>query len=299
MTRAPSVPVAYLLLVLAALFWSGNWVAGRLLADLFPPVALTFWRWAIALALLAPVVAPRLWDHRDLLRHEWRPVVALGLLGGGLHNVLQYWGLQYTSATNGALLNSLTSIFIILIGALVLRDPFPRAAALGAGVALAGALAIVTRLDSQVIAALSPNPGDLLVILSLVMLAGYTLGLRWRPKGLDPLSFLACFALVALAPVGLCYGFEYASGARIVVNATSMGGLAYIAIFPALLAYLFWNISVPVVGAARAGVFMHLMPVFGSLLSIAFLGETFETYHAVGMALIFAGLAIAARGKAG
>ncbi len=297
--RAPSVPVAYLLLALAALFWSGNWVAGRMLADLFPPVALTFWRWVIALALLAPIVAPRLWRHRDLLLREWRPVVLLGLLGGGLHNVLQYWGLQYTTATNGALLNPLTSIFIILIGAVVLRDPFPRAAALGACVSLAGALAIVTRLDPQVVAALRPNPGDLLVIVSLVMLAGYTLALRWRPQGLDPLSFLACFALVALAPVGLCYGFEYAAGARIVVNATSMGGLAYIAVFPALLAYLFWNVSVPVVGAARAGVFMHLMPMFGSLLSIAFLGETFEAYHATGMALIFAGLAIAARGKAG
>lgn len=299
MMRAPSIPVAYGLLALAALFWSGNWVAGRMLAELFPPVALTFWRWVIALALLAPVVAPRLWRQRALLVREWKPIVVLGLLGGGLHNVLQYWGLQYTTATNGALLNPLTSIFIIVLGAVVLRDPFPRAAALGACVSLAGALAIVTRLDPAVIAALRFNTGDLLVIVSLVMLAAYTLALRWRPQGLDPLSFLACFALVALAPVGLCYGFEYASGARIVVNTTSLSGLMYIAIFPALLAYLFWNVSVPVVGAARAGVFMHLMPLFGSLLAIAFLGERFELHHAAGMGLIFTGLAIAARGRAG
>ncbi|MSQ54432.1 MAG: DMT family transporter [Betaproteobacteria bacterium] len=296
--RAPGVPLAYLLLALAVLFWSGNWIVGRMLADLVPPVALTFWRWVIALALLAPVVAPRLWRHRAMLVREWKPVVVIGLLGGGLHNVLQYWGLQYTTATNGSLLNPLASMFIIVLGAVVLRDPFPRAAALGACISLAGALAIVTRLDPGVILALQFNTGDLLIIVSLLLLAGYTLALRWRPAGLDQLSFLACFALVALAPVGLCYVFEYAAGARMVLNATSVGGMLYIAVFPALLAYLFWSIGVPVVGAARAGIFMHLMPVFGSLMGIVFLGEKFEAHHAAGMALIFSGLAIAARGRA-
>src|ERR1700674_1768757 len=135
----------YLLLAAAALFWSGNWIAGRALAELVPPVALTFWRWAIA-----PLVAPRLWAQRALLAQAWKPIVALGLLGGGLHNVLQYWGLQYTSATNGSILNSLTPIFIIVLGAALLRDPFPRIAAVGATVSLAGALAIITRLDFEV-----------------------------------------------------------------------------------------------------------------------------------------------------
>src|SRR5712691_6975632 len=103
----------YLPLVAAVLFWSGNWIAGRALAGLVPPVALTFWRWAIALVLLAPFVAPQLWASRALLAREWKPIVLLGLLGGGLHNVLQYWGLKYTSATNGAILNSLTPVLII------------------------------------------------------------------------------------------------------------------------------------------------------------------------------------------
>lgn len=292
--RAPGVPLAYLLLTLAALFWSGNWIAGRLLADLVPPVALTFWRWVIALLILAPVVAPRLWRQRAMLAREWKPITGIGLLGGGLHNVLQYWGLQYTTATNGAILNSLISVFIIALGAAVLRDPFPRRAALGAAVSFAGGMAIVTRLDPAVIAGLRFNTGDLLVVASLVMLAAYTLALRWRPQGLDQLSFLACFALVALAPLSLCYAFEYAGGARIVLNATSALGLAYVALFPALLAYLFWSISVPVVGAPRAGVFTQLMPLFGSVMGVLFLGERFELHHAIGMALIFAGLYVAA-----
>jgi drug/metabolite transporter (DMT)-like permease len=290
-----SPTIAYSLLTLAALFWSGNWIAGRMLVDLVPPSALTFWRWAIALALLSPIVAPRLWAARGLLVREWRPVVVLGLLGGGLHNVLQYWGLKYTLATNGAILNATTPVLIIVLGALVLREPFPRLALAGAVVALAGTLALITRLDFSMLRSLGFNRGDLLILVSMVMLSGYTVGLRFRPAGLDALSFLACFALVALVPVGVGYAIEHASGERIVLNATSVGGMLYIAVFPALLAYLFWDLGVRAVGAARAGVFMYLMPVFGSILGMAFLGERFELYHAVGMGLIFVGVATASR----
>ena len=291
----PKPALAYALLTLAALFWTGNWVVGRMLADLVPPSALTFWRWAIALALLLPFVGPRLWAARGLLVREWRPIVALGLLGGGLHNVLQYWGLDYTLATNGAILNATTPVLIIVLGTLLFRDPFPRRAAAGALIALAGTLALITRLDYAMLAAVGPNRGDLLIFVSMVMLSGYTVGLRRRPSGLDPFSFLACFAIVALVPVGIGYAIEHAAGLRIVLSPTSIGGMLYIAIFPALLAYLFWDIGVRAVGAARAGVFMYLMPVFGSALGMALLGERFARYHAVGMGLIFAGVAIATR----
>jgi drug/metabolite transporter (DMT)-like permease len=282
--------------VLAVLFWSGNWIAGRVLSGLIPPAALTFWRWAIALALLAPFVGPRLWAARGLLAAKWKPIVVIGLLGGGLHNVLQYWGMQHTTATNGTILNSLTPIFIILLGAVFLRNPFPRAAAVGAAVAVTGALAIVTQLDWRTLAALRFNPGDLLVIASLVMLAGYTLALRWRPEGLDALSFLACFALVAEVPVGLLYFLEKES---MILNGTSVLGLAYTAIFPALLSYYFWSLGVAAVGSARAGVFLYLTPVFGSLMGVLLLGEQFGLHHAVGMALIIAGVTIASRKWAG
>jgi drug/metabolite transporter (DMT)-like permease len=291
----PTPALAYSLLTLAALFWTGNWVVGRMLADLVPPSALTFWRWAIAVVLLLPIVGPRLWAARALLVREWRPIVALGLLGGGLHNVLQYWGLQYTLATNGAIFNATTPVLIIVLGTLVYREPFPRRAAAGALIALAGALALITRLDFALLLAVGPNRGDLLILISMVMLSGYTVGLRRRPAGLDALSFLACFAIVALVPVGIGYALEHAAGKRIVLNTTSVAGMLYIAVFPALLAYLFWDIGVRAVGAARAGVFMYLMPVFGSVLGMAFLGERFELYHAVGMGLILAGVAIATR----
>src|SRR5258706_15177143 len=155
---------AYVLLTLSVLFWSGNWIVGKLLAPLVPPAAITFWRWAIAVALIAPWVAPRLWASRAVIAAHWRPIALLGLLGGGLHNVLQYWGLHYTAAINGPILNSLTPVFIIMLGAVLLREPFPRRAALGAAVALAGAPAIVTRLEPKVLLELTFNAADLLLI---------------------------------------------------------------------------------------------------------------------------------------
>jgi drug/metabolite transporter (DMT)-like permease len=287
--------IAYLLLTLSALFWAGNWIVGKTLAPLVPPAALTFWRWAIALALISPIVAPRLWASRAVIGAHWRPIALLGLLGGGLHNVLQYWGLQYTTAINGPILNSLTPIFIIVLGALFFREPLRPRTVGGAAVALCGALAIITRLDPEVVLALSFNTGDLLIILSLVMLAGYTIALRWRPPGLDALTFLACFALIAEIPVGLAAVGEYAGGARMVLNPTSIAGIVYVAIFPALLAYHFWNLGVAALGSARAGVFMYLLPFFGSILGVTLLGERFGMHHAVGIGLIISGVSLATR----
>src|SRR3954454_5075058 len=101
---------AYVLLVLSVLFWSGNWIVGKALAPLVPPAALTFWRWAIALALLSPVVAPRVWASRQVIRAHWRPIALLGLSPGGLHNVMQSWGLQSAADPTCPILNSRTPI---------------------------------------------------------------------------------------------------------------------------------------------------------------------------------------------
>jgi drug/metabolite transporter (DMT)-like permease len=209
--------------------------------------------------------------------------------------VLQYWGLQYTAAINGPILNSLTPIFIIVLGALFFHEPLRPRTVVGASIAFCGALAIITRLDPQVVLRLSFNTGDLLIVLSLVMLAGYTIALRWRPQGLDALTFLACFALIAEVPVGLAALGEYAGGARMVLNPTSIAGIVYVAIFPALLAYHFWNLGVAALGSARAGVFMYLLPFFGSILGVTLLGERFGVHHAVGIGLIISGVSLATR----
>ena len=124
---------------------------------------------------------------------------------------------------------------------------------------------------------------------------GDVLHLRRRPAGLDSLSFLACFALVALVPVGFAYLVELSLGARITVTPASMAGLLYVAIFPALLAYHFWNLGVAAVGPTRGAMFFYLTPLFGSLLAVALLGERLGAHHVAGLTLILGGIALASR----
>jgi drug/metabolite transporter (DMT)-like permease len=260
-------------------------------------VALTFWRWVVALALISPVVVPRLWAQRATLRQHWRPLVVLGVLGGGLHNVLQYWGLHYTTATNGAILTSLTPVYVLLMGAAFYRDPLTPLSALGAFVAILGVLALVFQLDFAALLAFKLNPGDALIIASHIMIGGYTVYLRRWPAGLDALSFLASFALLGLVPVGIAYLYERSLGMRIVVTPGSMAALAYVAVFPALLAYHFWNLGVAAIGSARSAMFFYLTPLFGSLLAVVLLGERLGAHHVAGLALILGGITLANRRK--
>ena len=287
--------VPYALLTLATLFWAGNWIVGRAVAGDLPPAGLTFWRWVIALAILFPIVGPRLWRARTLLRAHWKPVACLGVLGGGLHNVLQYWGLHYTGAANGAILTALTPIYVLVAAALFLRERLSMRAAAGAAISLLGVVAIVFRLDVASMRAFAFNPGDALIVLSHFMLAGYTLGLRWRPPGLDALSFLACFAGVALVPVGIMHVLELAGGAQMALTPASLAALGFVAVFPALLAYHFWNLGVAAIGAARSALFFYLTPLFGSLMAVLLLDEQLGLYHGVGGLLVLCGILLASR----
>ncbi|MBK8115488.1 MAG: DMT family transporter [Candidatus Accumulibacter sp.] len=280
----------YLLLVLTTLFWSGNMVLGRAIRDQVPPLSLAFWRWAIALALVLPLALPHLRAQWPLLRAGWQAVVVLGLLGVGGYNTLAYVGLQYTPATNAVLLNSFIPIATITLSWLFLSKHLRALEWLGVLLSFAGVTAIVCRGDIATLAMLTPNIGDLWMLAAVFTWALYTIGLQWRPVGLNPMLLLAAFTLVGLAALAPAYAWEIAQGKRIVVSAGSLAGIAYTGIFPGFLGYVFYNRAVAEVGASKASLFIHLMPVFGTILSALFLDEIPQMYHYVGMTLIFAGI---------
>jgi drug/metabolite transporter (DMT)-like permease len=188
----------YLLLVLTTLFWSGNMVLGRAIRDQVPPLSLAFWRWAIALALVLPLALPHLRAQWPLLRAGWQAVVVLGLLGVGGYNTLAYVGLQYTPATNAVLLNSFIPIATITLSWLFLSKHLRALEWLGVLLSFAGVTAIVCRGDIATLAMLSPNIGDLWMLAAVFTWALYTIGLQWRPVGLNPMLLLAAFTLVGL-----------------------------------------------------------------------------------------------------
>jgi drug/metabolite transporter (DMT)-like permease len=283
------------LLTLTALFWAGNFVVGRAVQGVLPPLGLAFWRWGIALVFLLPFALRPVIRERAAILRNWKMLLALGVLGVGTFNTLIYVGLGSTTATNALLLNSAIPVLIVLIGWVFLGERVSALQTLGIAVSLAGVAAIIFKGQWRGLADLELNPGDLWAFAAMVDWAVYTLLLRKRPAAVSPLAFLFTTMVAGLAAILPFYVAELASGARPSFTPGSVAAMAYIGIFPSLLAYLFWNRAVAEVGGSRAGIFIHLMPVFGTLLAIVFLGESFRAYHAAGIALILAGIVLAAR----
>ncbi len=286
---------AYLLLALTALFWSGNFVLARAMHASVAPLTLSFARWSIALLLLLPFGAGPAWRQRALWLPHWRRLLCIGLLGVSGFNSLVYWGLQYTAATNGVLLNSFIPILIVLFGALFFGMRIGARQMLAVAVSFAGVLLIVAHGDWQRLAALDINRGDAVVFLAMVAWAIYTLLLKTLPAGLDRIGLLTVQVAIGLVGIAPFFAAELLSGRSTPLNAATLATFAYVGTLPSVAAYYFYNLGVSRVGAARAGMFIHLMPMFGALLSVLFLGEQLHGYHLAGICLILGGVFLATR----
>jgi drug/metabolite transporter (DMT)-like permease len=283
----------WLLLTLATLLWSGNFVLGRAVNARIPPVGLAFWRWAVALAILLPLS----WGE---LRASWRPLlrawpvlVPLGILGVGSFNTLVYVGLGSTTATNALLLNAACPAFILGISAAAGVSRATGRQVLGIAVALAGVAAIVARGEPAALLALSPNRGDLWVLLAVLAWAAYTVLLVRRPAGIPPRALLTALAAVGLAFIAPLRAWEASRGAAMAFDLPTVASVAYVAGFASVAAFFCWNQAVAAVGPGRAGPFLYLMPAFGTALAALLLGERFRAFHALGIALILAGVWLA------
>ena len=288
MKKLPHVS-PYLLLTLANLFWAGNWIIGRAYRGELPPVALSFWRWVVALACLLPLALPQVRRDWPQLRAAWPWLLLYGALGTGGYSALAYGGLQYTTAINGTLLNSFVPIMIVLISWLMLGRRLHGRDAAGIMVSFAGVLGIVAHGELQRLRELTLNVGDLWILASVLAWSAYTLLLSRRPL-VHPLSFLTAIGVTGLIFLFPFYLWEMAQGRHITPTPGAIAGLVYTGVFPAFLGYILWNRGVAEVGPARAGLFMHLVPAFGIVLSMIFLDEKPALYHAVGICLIFAGI---------
>ncbi len=279
----------YILLVLTILFWSSNVILGRAVRAEVPPIGLAFWRWFVGFLIVLKFALPYLEpDLPQILRH-WKIILLYSSLGIAAFNTLLYIGLQSTTAINSLLIQSTIPLVIVMMSYLLFRDTVSAKQAMGIGIALSGAFAIIARGSWQTLASLSFNPGDLLIFVAVICSAAYTTLLRLRPA-IHPLSFLAItFALgtVLLLPF---YIGEKLTGQIVQLNIVTVLSVSYVAIFPSILAYICYNRGVELVGANRAGLFLYLMPLFGSLMAMLFLGETFQLFHVVGMSLIIMGI---------
>ena len=291
--RSSSVQ-AYALVALAGLCWSGNHVLGRAIAGHVPPVSLSALRWVFPCVIAGILARPYLRQDLGAIKSHWKAMLALGLTGGALFSTLQYVGLQYTSAINVSVLNSLGPVFIVAAVAIMFGETMRPIQIAGIMVSLAGVLFIVTRGDPTTLTQMAFNYGDLIILFNMGVWAVYSALLRFRPS-IHWTSFMFIFALIGAVGTLPFAVHEQMQGFQFQPTTKTLAAIAYVSVFPSIVAYLSWNRGVELIGPNRAGAMLHLIALYSAVLTWLFLDERLQAFHAIGFALILAGVTLAAR----
>jgi drug/metabolite transporter (DMT)-like permease len=284
-----NAPLAYALLCIATLAWAGNFIVGRYIHTQVTPVTLSYGRWGLALLILLPFTLRAVLRQLPLVRQHLLLFAALGLTGMTLFHSFVYAALEATGAINAALILSITPVVIVALSWLLDREPISPFQAAGIAVSLVGAVVLITRGDLGAVRTLDFNRGDLWMLIAMPNWALYSVLLRRRPHDVAPMVVLTVTIAAGLAFLTPVFIFELVRGTDFQVNAETLLSVAYV-LFASVIAYVCWNRGVALIGANRAGLFMHLVPVFSALLAIAVLGESLEAHHGFGIALIVAGI---------
>lgn len=284
----------YPLLLATTLGWGCNTVAGRLAVGEVSPMAVVTLRWVIVVAALAPLVGPALLAERKILLPRLAYLLAMGGLGFTGFNAFYYWAAQSTTAVNMGVIQGVIPAIVLAGSALLYRMSVRRLQVAGLVLTLAGIVVMTARGDAASLAALSFNPGDLGVLAASLLYAGYTLALRQRPP-VTPLAFFAAVSMAAFLTSLPLLAWEIASGASFWPTAKGWAIVVFIALVPSLGCQLLYLRGVDLIGPARAGLFMNLIPVISALLGVALLGEPFAAYQALALAAVLGGIWLAER----
>ncbi len=280
-------------LLLPTLFWAGNFIVARAARGEVPPFALAFARWGIAFLCLLPFAMAALRRDMPWYRAHWVKVLWVGIPGVTGFNTLVYLGLQYTTATNGMLLNSTIPVLILILGALFWGRKITLLQGIGLAISTLGVATVILHGEPGRLLRLEFSRGDLIIFVAMICWAIYTLGLTMIPPAINRLGLLTVHSAITLVLLLPFLAWEIASGRVPSFSPGAIAAMAYVGIVPSVLATLLYMKGVSLAGPARVGQFIHLLPVYGAILSMIFLGEALHLYHAVGFALILAGIVLA------
>src|SRR5882762_7644743 len=284
----------YLLLSITALCWAGNAIVGRLAAGHIPPVTLSFLRWFLAFLIILPFAWKHLVRDWSAIRARLGIMIVLSVTGIGAFNTMQYWALEHTQALNTLLLQSAGPLFVAMWSLALLGIRLTLAQAIGIVLSLSGVLMILLHGDLTTLKNIEFNRGDLIFILALLVFGLYSVLSLKRPAihGLSFVGFTFGCGAAALIPLLV---WELAARPVMQLDAANLLSLLYVAVFPSTVAYLCFNRGVQLIGANRAAPFFHVVPAFGTVMSIVFLGEHPQPFHFIGFALVLTGVFVASR----
>jgi len=289
---------AYIMLILATSFWAGNFIVGKV-ATFFeiPPVSLNFYRWFFAWIVLAPFTMRQVILNKAIIKQNIFSILTMSFTSISVFNSAVYYGLNYTQVLNGVLMISTIPILIIIISSIFKTEKINILQIFGVLVSLLGVIIIITKMEFQKLLHFQLNKGDLWILVAMLSWSIYSIIIKEKKINLKPfvlLQTLITFGVIMLIPF---YCLEISSGKFIPLNVPVFLTIAYVVLFAGIGAYIFWNKAVMTIGPNRSGVFLHLMPVFSSIMAIGLLGESFAKFHIVGALFIVIGIFLSSRKK--
>lgn len=296
MSSAKASRLAYILLTATALFWGGNAVAGKLAVGHIPPMTLAATRWTMAFVIIFAIGFPQLRREWPQARKALPLLLALGAVGFSVFNLALYSALEYTSAINVTIEQSGLPVVIFVANFLLFGMRVGPVRILGFLLSLVGVAVTATGGDMTRLASLDINRGDAIMLIAIIAYGGYSVALRYKPAlHWQTLMVVMIFsAMITSWPFAL---WEQQSASGYAPDLTGIAAAAYTAIFPSILAQVFYIRGVDLIGSNRAGLFINFVPVFGTLLAIVVLGERFHMFHAVALALVVGGIWLAEHGE--
>ena len=290
--------LAYLLLILTTLFWSGNFIVGKA-ASIFqiPPFSLNFYRWLFAFLILLPFTFKEILANKKYILDNIVFFTVLGITSITIFNSIVYYSLYYTQVISGVLMISTIPVWIMFIASILNIEKTNFFQIIGVILSLTGVLFIITKADIELIKSLNFNKGDLSMVVAMFSWATYSALLRKKTYEISQIALLEVIIICGLLFLIPVYFIEMSLGNSITIGKPFILTLTYVVLFPGILAFLFWINGIAIIGANRAGVFLHLMPIFGALMAMIIFGEKFMFYHFLGAIFIIAGITLSNKNK--
>ena len=285
--------LAYLLLILTTLFWSGNFIVGKA-ASMFeiPPFSLNFYRWFFACLILMPFTAKELIKKRKYISSNIGFFIILGITSITIFNSIVYYSLYYTQVISGVLMISTIPVWIIFISSLLNIEKTNIFQITGVILSLTGVIFIISKADFNLLKNLEFNKGDLSMIVAMFSWAVYSALLKKKKYEISQITLLQVVIICGLLFLIPIYYIEMSMGNLIKLEKPFYLTLAYVVIFPGLASFFFWIKGIALIGANRAGIFLHLMPIFGAIMAMIIFDEKFMLYHFLGAIFIIAGITL-------
>ncbi len=282
---------AYIMLVCATLFWSGNFMVGKFaFLENIPPLSLVFYRWLLVWLILLPFTFKEILKHKEIILNNLPVLFFLGFTSVGLFNSFTYLSLIHTQVINSTLFNTAIPAVIILLCFLFKIEKTNKFQILGLIISVLGILSIITKLDIKIFLSLNFNKGDIIMIGGVITWGIYSTLLKKKKFTLPLLTLVHVICTFGLICVFPQFFYEFSQGQFIEFNTNLFYILIFLALFPSIGSYYCWAGAVSIIGANRAGIFLSLIPLFSTIMAITFFNEKFQFFHLIGALLIIIGL---------